>query len=120
MNILNVFIASIITVLLTSCGGGGGGGDGSKTANGLTVKLEWVPPSTRTNGAYLPVSNLRGYRIYHGSSSESLELILDIEDSSVTDYEVTLEDPGVHYFAVTAYDTNDLESAYSQILEKKI
>jgi hypothetical protein len=115
MGILKLLIFSLFAIIIYSCGGGG---SNEKSSNSSIIKLEWTPPSIRTNGAYLSINNLRGYRIYHGLSSESLELIVDIEDSSVTEYEVELYNKGTHYFALTAYDTNNLESNYSQLVEK--
>ena len=80
------------------------------------VDLSWTPPSTRSDGSYLPLSELAGYRVYMGTSSNDLAPLVDLNDDTVTSYTVNGLSSGNYYFAVSAYDTNGLESGYSQII----
>jgi hypothetical protein len=80
------------------------------------VDLSWAPPSTRADGSYLPLSELAGYRVYMGTSSNNLTPLVDLNDDTITHYSVTGLSAGNYYFAVSAYDSSGLESGYSQII----
>ena len=59
--------------------------------------------------------DLAGYNIYYGTASGDYSDSIDVGD--VTEYPVTgLDDGGTYYFAATAYDEDDNESAYSEEL----
>lgn len=81
--------------------------------------LEWLAPSTRTDGDYLPMSELAGYRIYMGTSSDDLAPIVDLNDEGLTRYTVDNLAAGSYFFAVSAYDADGMESGLSQIVEKQ-
>jgi hypothetical protein len=83
-----------------------------------TATIRWAAPSTREDGTALPLSEIDGYRIYMGDSKSSLIVVLDINDSSVTQYTLTDISKGDHYFAVSAYDIEDRESGLSDIILK--
>ncbi|MEN8165994.1 MAG: fibronectin type III domain-containing protein [Pseudomonadota bacterium] len=83
------------------------------------VDLSWSPPATRTDGSVLILSDLEGYRIYSGSSPDQLILLVDLIEGA-TDYSISNLSPGIHYFAVTAYDLDGLESGFSEIVAKEI
>ena len=56
--------------------------------------------------------NLAGYKIYYGTASHNYGWVLNV--GKVTTYTVTgLTDGLTYYFAATAYNTSNLESAYS-------
>lgn len=82
--------------------------------------LSWMAPSTREDGTALPSTEIAGYRIYHGPAPDQLTLLATDADATATRYTVQNLVPGVHYFAVSAYDTNGLESALSASLWKAI
>lgn len=73
----------------------------------VEVLLSWEPGAD-------PVS---GYYIYHGKSSGSYQ---EKFWRSNTDNAVTVNGSGYHYFAVTAVDSNGVESVYSNEVSKYI
>lgn len=81
-----------------------------------SVNLSWAPPATRADGSELPTGELAGYRVYMGTSSTNLAPLVDLSDDSITEYRVSNLPNGSYYFAVTAYDSNGLESGYSQTI----
>lgn len=109
---------------LTACGGGGGGGgddDNTPTPpDNQAQQLSWVAPSTRTDGSFLDLSELAGYKIYSGPSSNNLELIADLEDGHTTSYDLSSMTPGSYFFGIVAYDTDGLNSPISDRIEKTI
>jgi VCBS repeat-containing protein len=58
-----------------------------------------------------PETNVIGYRVYVGRVSRLYDSVLDIGDQSSTQVPTS---PGTTYFAVTAYDSDGLESDYSE------
>jgi hypothetical protein len=86
-----------------------------------SAQLSWQPPGTRTDGTYLEPSEIGGYHIYMGTTSDNLSMIADLNNGSQTDYSVTdLAVGSRYYFAVTAYDVEGNESGYSNIEGKDI
>ena len=66
------------------------------------VTLEWKASS----------GNVAGYNVYQGTSSEDYDVTLDIGNwTSVTIADLAEDE--AYYFAVTAYDSEDNESGYS-------
>ena len=85
-------------------------------ANG-TATLTWTAPTQRTDGS--PLTNLAGYNIYWGTSQSSLSKKASV-GAGTTTYVVENLGPGTWYFAVTAYDSNNLESDRSNVASKTI
>lgn len=86
------------------------GNDGSAT-------LSWVPPTTRTDGSTL--DNLANYNILLGDSPSTLtnyETIL----AGGTTYTLSPLPAGTTYFAMTAIDSQGLESEKSNVVSKDI
>jgi hypothetical protein len=122
-----LFTLAVLTSGLVACGGGGGGGD--KNANNEpdtpntgneTQQLTWVAPSTRMDGSFLDLSELAGFKIYSGPSSNNLELIADIEDAESTTYDLSDIEPGDYFFGIVAYDSDGLSSPISDRIEKTV
>jgi len=83
------------------------------------IALSWDPPTTNTDDSVL--TDLAGYKIYHGSNPRATEdytafvdvgLILPSADGSVH-FTLTGLSDGVHYVALTAYNSSGYESDYS-------
>jgi fibronectin type 3 domain-containing protein len=55
-------------------------------------------------------TNVAGYRVYHGSQSRQYAAIIDVGTN--TEWRITNMAP-LTFFAVTAYDTDGLESDFS-------
>lgn len=84
------------------------------------IDLSWTIPTTRTDGSHLPLSDLAGYRIYMGTTANNLNPLVDLNDETITQYTVdNLSSSGSYYFAVTAYDTDGMESSLSQVIHKQ-
>jgi hypothetical protein len=76
-----------------------------------TVTLSWTAPTARTDG--VPLNDLRGYKIYYGRMSGIYDYLITINNSGVVTYVVENLIPGDWYFAMTAYDSDGLESVFS-------
>jgi len=85
-----------------------------------TATLSWVAPVTRIDGSSLSLSELKGYRIYYGINPNSLELLVDLSDPTAVEYVVEGLAEGTHYFAVSAYDSSDIEGEMSAVRSKTI
>lgn len=136
IRLITLSLVLVTSIMLTACGGGGGGasntlgaisssgtaaGAGAGTGTGTgRIALSWSAPSSRADGSYLPLSELEGYRIYYGTSSTDFTMLVDLNDYSITEYNVTTLNSGNYYFAITAYDSNGVESGFSNMINKDI
>jgi hypothetical protein len=71
--------------------------------------LSWNAPTTNTDGT--PLTDLAGYKVHMGTSSGNYTTVVDI--GNVTTYTVSNLAPGTYYFVVTAYDSSNIESGFS-------
>jgi hypothetical protein len=67
---------------------------------GSSVKLSWVPPVSKINGA--PLDDLMGYKIYFGTASATYSTVIDFSDPNGKEKDLTGFAPGNYYFAVSA------------------
>jgi hypothetical protein len=81
-------------------------------ANG-TVTLGWLPPTLNTDGT--PVTPLKGYTVYYGTSAGSMTQTLVIAGGSSNSCEITGLAPGTWYFGVAANAINGTSSATSVV-----
>jgi hypothetical protein len=72
------------------------------------AQLTWLAPTQRTDGSAL--TNLAGFKIYYGLQGQPLDIVIDIPDPTLTTYRVEPLSEGQWNFAMTAYDSNSLES----------
>ncbi len=99
-----------VPVTLTVTAGSTNSTSTSPPSSSGTTTLTW-DPSTSTNVA--------GYKVYMGTASGTYSSSIMVE--STTTY--TVSDLGVgstYYFAVTAYNTSDIESSFSNEVSKSI
>ncbi len=115
-----LLLAATISLLLSACGGGGSASSSVNRDGAGRVLLSWSAPTARTDGSFLPVTELQGYRIYYGSSEDSLSVLVDLNDDSITEYTVDTLPSGSYYFAITAYDTDGVESGLSNVINKDV
>lgn len=80
--------------------------------------LSWTAPTQRTDGSAL--TNLDGFKIYYGTQPTTLTLVQDIPDETQTTHVLSGLSPATWYFAMTAYDTDGLESDKSGTVSKVI
>ncbi|MEJ2616958.1 MAG: T9SS type A sorting domain-containing protein [Ignavibacteriaceae bacterium] len=77
------------------------------TAWNDTVHIEWDANSDL---------DLAGYRIYRGKNADSLSLLIDV--GTATSYlDTNVTNDSTYYYAVVAYDTDNNESVYSDIVK---
>ncbi|MEN8167395.1 MAG: putative Ig domain-containing protein [Pseudomonadota bacterium] len=86
----------------------------------VSANLTWVSPTTRTDGSFLTISEIGGYRIYMGQTQDNLNMIVDLNGGLDTSYNVPALTTGTYYFAVTAYDIDGNESSFSNVAVKNI
>ena len=109
-------LCCVVSFFLTACSEGEGnpfvGGPGSAT-------ITWMAPTTKVDGSSLNAGEISAYNVYYGDSTQNLVLAATLNAGS---YEHTFTDlgPGRYYFAVTASDTNQNESSFSNVVSKVI
>ena len=76
------------------------------------VSLSWTAPTTNQNNT--PLTDLAGYKVYHGFASRSYDVTIDV---GLTTSAVLsgLQDGRAYYFAVTAYDTSGNQSLFTEV-----
>lgn len=87
------------------------------TANGVAT-LSWTAPSLNTDDSAL--TDLAGYRVYHGTSAAALTDVVQVTGSATTTYTYNQLASGTHYFAVSAYNSSGVESGRSAAGSKTI
>jgi hypothetical protein len=107
--------AVFFLLLLAACGGGGGDQNQGSASNSAT--LRWQPPTQREDGT--PLTSVGGYTLYYGRDSSNLERAVHL-GGSVTEYRVDFLERGTWYFAVSASDSNGVESRLSAMASKTI
>jgi hypothetical protein len=85
----------------------------SGTSTEGTATLSWAAPTTNTNGT--PVTPLKGYTIYYGTSEGSMSHSLVVSGGSSTSAEISGLTAGLWYFAVAADAQDGAQSAKSSI-----
>jgi hypothetical protein len=76
-----------------------------------------------TQGARIggsPLTNLKGFRVYYGTSSSALDSMIEIPSAGVTSAAVEDLSPATWYFGVKAYTTDGFESDFSNIASQQI
>lgn len=84
-----------------------------------TAQLNWNAPTLYTDGSSLPGTELAAYRIYHGTSQNSLTRVAEV-DSNTRTFTMTDLAAGTHYFAVSAVSRAGVESDTSSVGSKTI
>jgi hypothetical protein len=87
-------------------------GSTSVSVEALTqaLSLLWEPPTKNTDGTDLV--DLAGFKLYWGNATRSYTGNVEINDMNATSYVVALP-TGTYYFALTAFDVDGNESAFS-------
>lgn len=83
--------------------------------------ITWAAPVDRVSGALLPMSQIKGYRVYYGKSSTSTSIVIDLPNAQTTQYQLTGLSRGTsYYFRVSVYDMQGIESVKSPVMSKQI
>jgi hypothetical protein len=120
-------LAVLICTGLAACHDSGGSSAGagvatSASTTGATsvanpsdkaVTLSWSPPTRNSDGSSL--SNLAGYILHYGTSSEDYTGSIEITNPTATSYVVNNNSfpPGTYYFAISAYNAQQVSSSFS-------
>ncbi len=88
------------------------------TSGDSAATLVWSPPLQGVDGRALPT--LAGYRVYHGTDAEDLTPVAELNNPGLTSFVMERLASGVHYFAVTAYTSEGVESDWSNIGTKRV
>jgi putative Ig domain-containing protein/fibronectin type III domain protein len=93
---------------------------GSPPASGGTgsAQLSWTPPTARSDGTSL--GNLAGYYVRYGTAEGDYTETVQVTTPGLTSYTVSDLAAGTYFFVVTAYDTNGVESSFSNAVSKTI
>ncbi len=83
-----------------------------------SATLSWTAPTARTDGS--PLTNLTGYKIVYGRMSGIYDYQIDINNPGVLTYVVENLVSGDWYFALTAYDSEGIESDRSNEVLRQI
>jgi hypothetical protein len=83
-----------------------------------SATLSWNPPTQNSDGTSL--NDLSGYRVYYGPSEGSYPNLIEIDNPGLTTYVVENLSPGTYYFVTTAVNSDDVESAFSNVSSKSI
>ena len=83
-----------------------------------SASLSWTAPTARTDGS--PLTNLTGYKIFYGRMSGVYDYQIDINNPGILTYVVEDLVSGDWYFALTAYDSQGLESDRSNEVLRQI
>jgi len=83
-----------------------------------TADLSWTAPTQNTDGSAL--TDLAGYRVYHGTSPSALTDVIQVAGAANTSYSFSQLTSGTHYFAVAAYNAAGVESTLSAVGSKTI
>jgi hypothetical protein len=81
--------------------------------------VTWTPPTENTDNS--PLTDLAGFKIYYGVDQNQLTETLVIEDPNATSWDISeLAENTTYYFAVTAFNSQGVESELSNIVSKTI
>lgn len=83
------------------------------TPQKVSASVEWMIPTTRENGADLPLGEIGGYVIIYRRTDQLTYTEVEISDQTITEYIIENLDAGEYEFLITAYDTDNLFSSYS-------
>lgn len=76
-----------------------------------SVTLSWQPPTQNSDGT--PLVDLAGYNIYFGTSSNSYDVQIQVDNPGLSTYVVDNLDPATYYFAATSFNAAGIESGFS-------
>jgi hypothetical protein len=80
--------------------------------------LSWVKPTTDADGSVL--TNLAGYKIFYGNSTETMNSVVQISNPATLSYEIAGLSKGTWYFTVVAYNSLNIDSTPSATASKAI
>ena len=85
-------------------------GDSSQKA----LKVSWNAPLKREDNSTLNLIEIAEYRVYYGIKTGNYDNIIVVDGNSTFEAKDSNVAKGTYYVAVTAVDSDGLESGYSQ------
>ena len=76
-----------------------------------SVMLSWTPPTMNTDGS--PLTDLNGYVIYYGTSPDTLDMTIPLNNPGISSYLVEGLANTTYYFAIATVNSAGLESDLS-------
>jgi hypothetical protein len=83
-----------------------------------SVTLSWAPPARNEDGTAL--TDLAAYKVYYGTESRSYDNAIEIENPGIVTYVIENLSPNKYYFAMTAIDSQRVESGYSNEIAETV
>lgn len=83
-----------------------------------SATLSWAAPNARTDGS--PLTDLTGFKIFYGRMSGIYDYQIDINNPAILIYVIENLVSGDWYFALTAYDSEGVESDRSNEVLRQI
>ena len=106
------------TTYALNCSGPGGNTIEMVSVSALgSISISWRAPTQTVDGS--PLTDLAGYRIYYGSASRNYLTIVELDDPMAQDYTFTAAS-GDYFVAMTALDSQDNESTYSNEILRSV
>jgi hypothetical protein len=131
--IAHLALAALISTGVAACGGSAGSGSSAAAAynpfastagthasatppaspSTKSITLSWSPPTQNSDGSSL--TNLAGYTLHYGTASEDYTGTIEITNPTDTSYVVSDSNfpPGTYYFAISAYNAQQVSSSLS-------
>jgi len=75
--------------------------------------ISWNMPTSYSDGSPFAITDIGGYRLYHGTSQDNMVIVADLNNSSLLTYTFANLSSGAHYFSVSAYNQSGIESSLS-------
>ena len=96
-----------------------GGQTGAQTSSASlkALTLSWDAPTQNADGT--PLLDLRGYRIYYGTTPQVRNTV-EVDNPGLTTYVIDNLRAGTYYFAVTSYNRAGVDSLLSSEISATI
>jgi hypothetical protein len=102
----------------TGSSGSGSSSGGSGNAAAKSVTLNWQAPTENNNGSTL--TNLAGFKIHYGTASKDYSQVVALNNPGLSRYVVESLESGKYYFAISAYNSQGVESSMSGEVETTV
>lgn len=83
-----------------------------------SATLSWTAPTQNDDGSVL--TDLAGYKIYYGTATGSYQNTVRIDNPGLVTYVVDNLTPDTYYFVSTAFNSNGVESVFSNEAVKTV
>lgn len=132
---ISVILILMVGILLSGCQGGSSDQSslsgvavtpadpvpGAPSSSDLvSTQISWTIPSTRILGDFLPMSEIKGYRVSFGTAPGNYTNSIIVSDAQQTSADFTVASGVTYYFVVRAIDTAGLEGPESNIVVRTV